>query len=1004
MAGNQRRPLSPRRDYSSRDDYRDAYSHPDRTHLRARSRSPRYLKRQSSNAKESFTSRDNDLYPHLNHYQMYRPNEQARSPPDTLQTTSKVSPLRRNHSKDYTSTAAEEQPPSIERRQNDTFYETTVTALVSLFSQLSDEVTDHAALKLQHSRMKHALDVRTAEYDKGKQFHEKYPSTEESQRRAKEQAESEFRSIDSDLSKMATSLKQTATSIATQVVPNSVKSAEGDRLEQEKLRERCNTLEAICKELERKYQEQKKICEDQLQQSAQLSMRCEELEKKQKAQQDESSITKTRQDGLEEQLKEQILVTSNDISSSNAMIGNVEAKLAEMSTEITKEKARLTTEFESLVKKNDNFSGLMESYLTLQLDLSKLKEDLPKINKTVAECHVLIKNSEQQSDKLRQDLNSKELEKLKDSIIKLERTIYGDGVSRGINDIVFDLALDEQGFRDKLQNTGDQITLELKKRDERFLDELKERDDRLSRLERTTVTEEKLSSRITAVRDNFSDALKKTELLLERKSTELHEIIKEAPIPLKSHAPKQASAAPPDIAKSTDVTKAEFDEFKKEMFEFRVGQERADEITGGYLTTLQEDTRKLAAWNKKLEKQVCSTLPNDLEQIRSQMNGDTTVADTRSKTLESRLSSINQRLDELSALCDILKADHKKLETETTSIPSSLEEVKNAHEQHAHALATLQHEVAKLESLHKSLEGRFSRRSPLQQDMPHQQVPPNLNQQLPPRSNGTQVPAKIASPIVPSQRDNIGQLPQQAQITMQPSTHPTPMTGQKANEALANRVDAAELGIRTLAARMDNINTMDLAQNMLVQLENVYPNLRNAEAAIAQHELALNELKTQSQVYTSYSSLLSRIVNKLDEICAHIQRSREYEGVPEQDAIKLREGIEGIRHSILGVSKDQRQVEDPNFSNLPSMLDHRTSSYEFPSQQLPAPPTSRTDSQGTLKRKNPNPTVATLGTDGQPMKKVRTQADGQVNNNSWEYGRLENQRGRLTRTLNTGGS
>lgn len=810
-------------------------------------------------------------------------------------------------------TTNEEAPISTAFKQKDSIYENVVSTLVNLFSQLSEEVTDHAALKLHHNRAKHTLDMRVAEYDKGKQFHEKYPSTEESQRRAKEEAENEFRTIDNNLATKAASLNTTAAAIASHVVPKSTKSIEADRLAHEKLRERCDALEETCRELERKYEQQKKISEEQEQQSAQLRIRFDELEKSQRTEQGEMRGAKTREDAFGGHVQSQVLAATREASQANEKVADMEAKLLELSEGLADTNTRLAKEVEHLVERNNNLSSKIESFELLRAllttQLNEVKEDLSKINTALTECQQIIDQSEQRDqERLKLHMDSKELEKLKESIGNLHRGIYGDKSTKGLYDTVLELAQDEQHFRDELRKAGDRMTLEMKNIDERLRSEFKERDGKLVKLERTAMTEDKVTATIAAVKFEFLNSLKRTEQEIQNKSAALrltHGIAKDVTVRPRSPAATEGSEA---VAKFIQISKAEFEDFKTKVLDFKAGQERADEMTGRFLETLQEDTAKLAACYKKLDRQLQNDILSDLEQLKDQNKLSMSKIDNRIGVLESQQSSLTQRLEGYNSrstvLEGLLEGNQKKLEDQASLMQRRLDHLSRIQEERCSALDS-------------APEGELPRHRVSQQEISRQS-------------------------------------PQRTSSATQTSD-------------LHTRIGVIELGLASLTSRMDNINTLELAQNMISQLENVYPNLRNTETIIAQHDKTLNELRN---ALSSNITSVSRILSRLEELSAQMQGLREHRSL-KQDLAKRGGGVEAIAHNVRNATHEMGQVGGRSVDANNQQLNQLSRNYQFPSQQLAS--TNRIISQGSSKRKSPGTPV--LGTADKQMKRVRKQSE-----------------------------
>ena len=129
---------------------------------------------------------------------------------------------------------------------------TTMESVGQILTQLFEEATELASLKIQKSAAKKDYDRKDGEFEKGKEHHEKFPAMEEAAKRNKELAWKSFSSIEAKCTKKNTKLQCILRQGASKIF---LSELEGKDQQEQKLQSKVESLEKTTEQLQSQLQE-----------------------------------------------------------------------------------------------------------------------------------------------------------------------------------------------------------------------------------------------------------------------------------------------------------------------------------------------------------------------------------------------------------------------------------------------------------------------------------------------------------------------------------------------------------------------------------------------------------------------------------------------------------------------------------------------------------------------------------------------------------------------------
>jgi chromosome segregation ATPase len=232
----------------------------------------------------------------------------------------------------------------------------TTQAIGGIFQRLIDDATLMAALKFQETEVKKRVEKRSAEYEKARIHHDKYPSIKESQTGSKTEADRSLKTISEKLSQKHSILKGYAMEAAEKLIPALIAHCGRNTTAQENLQRRVDSLEKTGKGQEKLIQDQGKLLEGQRKTNQVLEDKLLALAK---------SIEQKHL-ALEKDLQEKHLGLSSEIRT--------------LQSQSASNEKRLENDMAQVQKKLQQVENSEQTIETLKTNLSAVKGDIAKIS------------------------------------------------------------------------------------------------------------------------------------------------------------------------------------------------------------------------------------------------------------------------------------------------------------------------------------------------------------------------------------------------------------------------------------------------------------------------------------------------------------------------------------------------------------------------------------------------------------------------------------------------
>jgi hypothetical protein len=178
--------------------------------------------------------------------------------------------------------------------------------LGEIFKQFGDQAIDTALLKHKRIAAEKEKEKRHEDYLKSKGNHAKFPSIEESLRKAREHAEKQVKSLNDQLKEKDDSLKLIATSAASKI-PGLLVQASGANHDESKFRERYDDLQRRCDGFREQLETQKKLFDEEKKSRQLLEKKLSELESASNTTKKTLGEAHTRQSKFENDIRSEII-------------------------------------------------------------------------------------------------------------------------------------------------------------------------------------------------------------------------------------------------------------------------------------------------------------------------------------------------------------------------------------------------------------------------------------------------------------------------------------------------------------------------------------------------------------------------------------------------------------------------------------------------------------------------------------------------------------------------
>lgn len=232
-----------------------------------------------------------------------------------------------------------------------------------LFHQIIEEATNFSVLKIQKDAAQKEFDKREADFKKSEPIHERFPATEETQKRSKDRAEKALKAISEKVEQKDSSLKELAKRSAARIAPHIVASR-GKPDAQSRVEE----LEKKCQVLQEQLGNQAKLIEN-LRKSHEE--RYKSLEDNYVKARKDWGYTKSAQANFERDCRPQLADALNGLTTTETDIKVLKAQLI---TQVPKD-------LKQKLEKLNGLSERVDKFPNLRLDVDKLKQESSKIAK-----------------------------------------------------------------------------------------------------------------------------------------------------------------------------------------------------------------------------------------------------------------------------------------------------------------------------------------------------------------------------------------------------------------------------------------------------------------------------------------------------------------------------------------------------------------------------------------------------------------------------------------------
>ncbi|KAI6713794.1 hypothetical protein JHW43_003645 [Diplocarpon mali] len=285
---------------------------------------------------------------------------------------------------------------------------------------LIDEITDMSSLKTKEKHAKTALEKRTAEYEKTKPNHDKFPPMREAQTLARKEAERVFQVASERVRQKDILLTQMAARTAEQVVPTMVKTIEGStNQEKEKIQERMVSFEKTCEGVRKLFNDQKNLWEtkQKADQTAQqgLEKKISELEKASQKDQDlwsqEKASLQTQINNINLAMKN-VKTRQDELDEAIAPIPTMQTEISEVRKQSANKDqferlkillASVYTDISQLEKRADTQDSRLD---TLDIDSNSYKQTIATIKNASKELETTIQKLSDGEDSLTRAVNT----------------------------------------------------------------------------------------------------------------------------------------------------------------------------------------------------------------------------------------------------------------------------------------------------------------------------------------------------------------------------------------------------------------------------------------------------------------------------------------------------------------------------------------------------------------------------------------------------------------------
>jgi DNA repair exonuclease SbcCD ATPase subunit len=742
-------------------------------------------------------------------------------------------------------------------------------ALGEVFKKVIDVAVTKSALQSQQFAARRRVERRNAEFEKSKPHHEKFPSIKESQTASKSDADRDYKIITEKVDEKDSLLNSLAMQAAEQLIPTLLARGAGNSAEQKNLQHRYESLEKTCKGFEKLLEEQRTLLEEQRKANEALKEKHLALEKDFRSVQGQFRDT---QDVLQ-----QVKISERAIEALRTDLATTKGDAAKILADST----RVSSELKTQARKIEALAT-GEDVETLRKGLKTLEETTSKATETSEEQFKILSEKLDKVDKLKATSDglvnrltnfAADQTKFREAWVQLSDRI--DAVAN---------RPDPTTLEDRLQKLEKISTLEVKESaTKKELDALR---DRVKQIERTPPpTAQNLPAKSNSkALDSRVDALEKRMIPVFASLDKLSTLEKNGIFTLK---------ASEFVARNELKAVAE----RVKTIESKANVLDADNLSKGIdakleqrLKGLETDVSKFADFNKRINEvednqrrassqansaQTSAPLPNS----RANPNSSSS-AQPQFDELTSRISNLEKQVDDAKELQkvfeetwagvvhDSITEESQKLQTRIASVEGKSFELNNN-------LEKLRESGLRETGFEESKKSILSEVVEIFKNRPNLLPFPTIDQ--------------VNTALVPF--SGLAQMGSQIQ-------------------RLHESTEATNLALGNLQSRVDNINTLDLANHIMGQLYALHP------------EATMNELKSDLK---GLNARLSELVSTVDNLKGSTQ-NLEARVQDQETAEAMRQQYQDLRKEVDSLTEDgdsiRRRVKDAekNFKDLSAIV------------------------------------------------------------------------------------
>lgn len=740
-------------------------------------------------------------------------------------------------------------PPAIIEQVN---HEKITKELALLFARAFEDFTTSAALKIREDVAQKAFEKRDEEYKKARSTHEKFPQVEETQKKDRDRAEKKLKSIKEKSQIQDALLKDIAFQSASTLVP-AVLFASAQDIAQSR---RNDELEKTCKQLQTKIQDIRTYIKEQ------KNMLIEDEKKRQHA----SSVSEGDIKTLKDDLKDMRNITSS-----------------------------LSYDLKQKLDKLSDLPGHLETVNNLELEVSRAREDASKNTLAMDACLQQVSGLEATLEGIKMSMESSpNLVKLQNQVVALEGEIHdirSTSLSKAATSSDDSSTL--QSFRSRVQFLEDKVK-DLPALDERIVisssfDEISKDIQILHKAESTRKENEiALSERLSSI--------EKQQGIIEDKQLKVTEYLSNSPLPALA---ARVDVIERDLKASFSPLAAKVDIIEKNL---NIAINSSTALQEQVSALERESNEKIVGLNKST-----LTIENEFSSLKAlSIKNKLTAVENRIDVLEKLPHSNTSPSTTVSASADfdtediirIVKQDMVKVNADSENFV--LEQIGGLLDETNKSLENIKTRCTSLETSLSNLKTDFTALKGLPAVSIHEQSQQSLQQfqadLLTERENAKNSIVKVAvNQTISAIQQQPDLLPYLTEENVNGKLGNVKNMLGDMNTRLSDRIDGNVLSILSIDSRLANINTKDMVEHMINQMEGMYPYARNCQDLLSKHDGLLNTTKTQIDDLVLSLDALNNRADNLD--------SRPHASSDDTTALQAKvDGLDSILSEIRSIA------------------------------------------------------------------------------------------------------